>query len=109
MQILDHGRVAALGSCILILEDLGSGAGVSTEEHQKIVFQIVPDLLVDRERRCIDGAVATKCETRQTPKRRDVLVLSANRLAQQVDFDVACLLGKLARMNNVSGVRVQGP
>ena len=65
--------------------------------------------LVDGERRGCDRAVAPEAETGYAAKGGDVLVLLADRLLELVDLNGAGLFRELARMDDASRIRVQGP
>ena len=89
------------------LQDVGSGARKAGEKHQQIVLQRVARLLLDRQRRGVDRAVPAEREAGDAAESGDVLVLLADRLLQQVDLDVAGLLGEFARMDDVARLGVQ--
>ena len=55
-----------------------------------------------RKRLRFDRPVAAESEAGDAAEGRDVLVLLADRLVEQIDLDVAGLLGEFARMNDVA-------
>ena len=52
----------------------------------------------------LDRAVRPEGEARYAAERGDVLILLADRLAEPVDLDMACLFGKFTRMHDASGM-----
>ena len=58
-------------------------------------------------RREDDMAVGQKLEARQSTKGSDILILLVDPFLQSVQFDLASLLGQLARVDQVLVVRVQ--
>src|SRR5581483_2552828 len=107
VQGLDHGAVLAFGPGVLVFQDRRGRAREAGEEEEKVVLEREAGLLVDGEAPGIDGSVLAEGEAGQPAESRDVLVLLADRLAEEVDLDVAGLLGKLARMNDRVAVRVK--
>ena len=59
------------------------------------------------ERPCLDLTVGQKAEAGDPAESRDVLVLLADRLLEDVDLDLARLLGQLAGVDQVLLLRVQ--
>ena len=66
---------------------------VTGEEHHQTVFEIIERAVADVERRHIDLTIFGELETGQATESRDVLVLFADRLLQDVDLDFASLFG----------------
>ena len=107
MQVVGHVPVVLPALLVLFLQDRARGAAVAGEEQQQVVLQVVERLGVHLQRHGVDVAVGQELEAGQPPVGGDVLVLLADRLAEQVDLDVARLLGQLSRVDDVLAVRVQ--
>src|SRR6478672_2161741 len=65
------------------------------------------ELVVDRKRGCLDQTIALEREAGNAAKCRDILILLAYRFFQFIDFNGAGLLGKFARMNNATRMRME--
>src|SRR5579871_2167766 len=107
VEIVDHGNVVLLGARILIAQQAGRGSCKTREEDQEIVGKRVARVLLKRKRLRFDCAVAAKREAGDAAERRDVLVLLADRLLEEVNLDMTGLLGELAWVNDVAGLRMQ--
>ena len=107
VKAVDHRLVMRAAPRILVLQDARGRAREAGEEEEQAVLEREAGLLIDRERRGIDRAVFPEREAGQATEGGDVLVLLADGLAQQVDLDVAGLLGQLARVNQRAAVGVE--
>ena len=94
VEVVDHVLVAAAALLVLVLEDAAGGAAVAGEEQEQVVLEVVERLGVELERVGLDVAVGQELEAGQPAVGGDVLVLLADRLLEQVDLDVARLLGQ---------------
>ena len=65
----------------------------------QMVFEIVERAVADVERRDVDLAVFCKLEARQAAESRDVLILFADRLLQNLDLDLAGFFGHHGRID----------
>src|SRR5208282_3737961 len=107
MQVLDHRLVELPRPAVLILEDRSGAARIAGEEEQQIVLEIETRLVGDLERLGIDPAGRIDAEAGDAAIGGDVLVLLADRLAQQVDLDMAGLLRELLRRHEALPVGMQ--
>ena len=99
----------SLALVVLLVEDVGGGARVAGEEQQQVVFEVVERLGGDLERPRLHLVVREELEAGDAAERGDVLVLLADRLLEQVDLDVAGLLGQLLRVDEVLLVGCAAP
>ena len=102
-------RVVLLALDVLLLEDLAGRPRVAGEEQQQVVFQVVERPLADLQRPGLHLAVGQEAEAGDPAEGRDVLVLLADRLLEDVDLDLAGLLGQLAGMDQVLHLRRAAP
>src|ERR1051326_4840983 len=107
VEIVEHARVALPGLVVLVLEDRGGVARIAGEEQEKVILQIIQVLRIQVERTRVDAVVAIELEAGDAAKRGNILILFSDRLAQAIDLDVARLLGKLARMNQLLAMNIQ--
>src|SRR5271170_5049462 len=107
MEILEHFLAVLFGALVLIAQDFGCIARRAGEEKQEVVFEIR-----ERVRRHFqwlgdDAIVRQKLEASDSAKRRDVLILLADRLMKQIYFNAASLLGEFLWRDKISLQRVQ--
>ena len=93
MQVVQHRRIAQLGPDFLVVQHGRGVARIAREEHEQVLFQVVQCAVADIERADMDLPVFSKLEAGQAPEGRDVLILLAHRLLQQIDLDPAGFLG----------------
>ena len=109
MQVLQHLRILLPAARVLVFQDVRGRAREAGEEQHQIVFQIVQGFRRHLQRRHLHVVVGQKAKTGDAAERRDVLVLLADGLVQQVQLDVAGLLRQLLAGDVVLLHGVQGP
>ena len=83
------------GPARLLLEDLVGAPGLAGVEQERPPLQLLQGLGPARDRLGVDGVVGVEPEVIQAAEGRGVLVLAADRLLEDVDLDLAGLLGQL--------------
>ena len=112
-ELLD--AVHALDGRVLVLDDrLGLllehrrrralDAGVVDDE---VRLELVDDLVAQREALDLDGAVGLERQRADAAERRDVLVLLADRLLEEIDLELAGLARELLGRDELALERVQ--
>src|SRR6516162_2955354 len=107
MQVVDHRRVLCLGLVVLVLQDGRRCPCIASEEKTQPVLEIVEQLLADSGRTNLDAVVLVKLETSDAAIGGDKLILLARGLAEEVDLDMAGLLCKGMRADDVPLAGVQ--
>src|SRR5581483_4141829 len=107
MQIADHLGVALLALVVLLLQDFPGRARIAGKEQQQVVFEVIQGLLRNAQGVGLDGLVAPEFEAADVAIGRDVLILLADWLLEDVELDVAGLLGQLLGMDQVLSQAVQ--
>ncbi len=92
---------------VLLAEDVRGGPGVTREEEEQVVLEIVERVRRDLERPGLLLLVRQEPEAGDAAEGGDVLVLLADWLLEKVDLDPAGLLGQLVGMDQVLLERVE--
>src|SRR5206468_893501 len=107
MEVGDHLAVGFLAPRVLLAEDVRGGPGIPGEEQEQVVLEVVERLGGDLQRPDFHLLVGKKTEAGDAAEGGDVLILLADWLLEDIDLDVAGLLGQLLRMNQTLPERVE--
>ena len=108
MKIGDHIAIVLLALHMLFLKNVRSRPGITGEEQEQVVLKAVQGVGIDLKRPGLDLMVGKEPETGDPAKGGNVLILFTHRLFEEIDFDVARLLGQFLRMDKILFQRVQG-
>ncbi len=101
VQVVDHRAIVLAALVVLLLQHLRRRPVEARRHHHQAVLEQVQRVVARLDRPRAHRVVLVELEHRRAAERRDVLVLLADRLLQQIDLDVAGHLGQLARVHEV--------
>src|SRR6266404_1466799 len=107
MQIVDYRPVLGLRPVVLVLQDSRSRPRIAGEEQTQSVLEVVEYLLAKGGGSYRNAIVFVEFETGDAAIGGDELILLADGFAKQLDLNVAGLLGKGMRADDVALAGVQ--
>src|ERR1700730_8644569 len=109
MQVVDHRRILRPGFDVLVPQYGRGRASIAGEEQAEPVLEIVENLGADWRSVDRNAVVLVEFKTGYAAIGGDELVLLADGFVQQVDLDMAGLVGERMRTNDVALARMQRP
>src|SRR5579859_829974 len=108
MEALQNVRISSFRSRILVGENLQTLARDARIKEEDILLKFIQALLGESEGRYLDAPFSIDFQNADSPERGDILILLANWLAQDFNFDSARLFRQLLPGNRVLAECVEG-